>query len=103
MSIDGVIFNLRNAARNTKDTSVVVNENIVDAIRYLMAYKKIMERKGQWIRPDGITPKGYQWVCTRCGQTSYYVHRKDKSDDPVTCRYHFCPWCGAEMEQEQEE
>ena len=58
---------------------------------------------GKWIRPKGSTRGSYQFQCSECGETVYYVHgcnnRNNKDIDP-SCGYPSCPYCHAIMRKE---
>lgn len=62
-------------------------------------------KKGEWIRPFGAQTSSYRFLCSECGEIAYQVTgncgRKYKI--PQKCTYKWCPNCGAEMTEGEDD
>ena len=53
---------------------------------------------GRWIKP--FNGKGHRWVCSECGKNVFCVPEEPQQG---YCQYRYCPYCGAQMEDDEEE
>lgn len=51
-------------------------------------------KKGRWIRLYYNRPKSYTRICSECRETCWFCGIGD---------YNYCPWCGANMVEGEEE
>lgn len=49
-----------------------------------------------WKIPEGASFRSYGWQCSKCGEIATRVPRGPRKK-PTTCRYVYCPFCGAHM------
>ena len=49
-----------------------------------------------WKIPEGASFRSYGWQCSKCGEVATRVPRGPRKK-PTTCRYVYCPFCGAHM------
>ena len=92
-------------------------DKLIKAIREVpisKTYEEYVEALADRFYSDGVEVKHGYWVeenkrhnsskfiCSVCGELSYYVQRNRERNWKKCCPYKFCSNCGARMDREKE-
>lgn len=90
-SCDGCAYDLQGGRDNC-------TENVAYECRDGGGFEHWTPKK--WIRLSGTT-KGQVFLCPNCQSSVYFIDgvaRRKRSGRKSRCEYHFCPWCGQQVE-----